>query len=151
MRSARSYRWVTKMDPNAGLGQRADDLAGDLGDIARSVRGDANDSLQSSRQPAVISQAMALIRSSSSSSFPFSIVASSSRLKCVKIPDADAGVERFRRREHPGLHHQLRQADAAQERRLPAVVRARDHDQLPAVRVHVVPDRPGIRQGSAPG
>ena len=47
---------------------------------------EANDSLHSSRPPAGIWPAVVLIRSSSSSSFPFSIVASSSRLKCVKIP-----------------------------------------------------------------
>ena len=71
-------------DPDARLGQRAEDLAGDLGALA----------LVSGRERLVAQQqaassnwpAMALIRSSSSSSFPFSIVASSSRLKCVKIP-----------------------------------------------------------------
>ena len=112
---------------------------------------EANDSLHSSRPPAVIWPAMALILASSSSSFPFSIVASSSRLKCVKMPGADAGGERLRRHEHPGLHHQLGQAEAAQERRLSALVRAGDHDQLPAVRVQVVPDGPGVleAQGQA--
>ena len=62
---------------------------------------------------------------------------------------AHAGPERLRRHEHPALHHQLGQPDAAQEGRFPALVRARDDHEQPGVGVDVVADDlalPGERQ-----
>ena len=76
--------WVTKMiRMPASVSARM--ICRAISEPSRSLV-EANDSLHSSRPPAEIWPAIALIRSSSSSSFPFSIVASSSRLKCVKIP-----------------------------------------------------------------
>ena len=136
-------------DPDAGLGQRADDLAGDLGALAlvggrerlvaqqqaagRDLAGDGAHPVQFLVQLPLLHRGVFLA------------------LEVREDPGADAGGERLRRHEHPGLHHQLRQSDAAQERRLAALVRAGDHDQLLAVRVHVVPDGPGVVQAAAPG
>ncbi len=55
---------------------------------------------------------------------------------------ADAGGAGFGRDEQAALHHQLGQADAAQEGGLAALVGAGDHDEALAVGVDVVADGP---------
>ncbi|OPY93239.1 MAG: hypothetical protein A4E73_00320 [Syntrophaceae bacterium PtaU1.Bin231] len=59
-------------------------------------------------------------------------------LEVREQPATDARAEGSGRHEHTALHHQLSQADAAQENRLAALVGARDdHEGLP-VGIHVV-------------
>ena len=50
----------------------------------------------------------------------------------------DTGAQRPGRHEHAALQHQLRHPDAAQEGRLPALVRAGDHDQRSVIGVQLV-------------
>ena len=84
-----------------------------------------------------------LIRASSSSSLPLSIVCV---LFALEVSEHAVAHVRLRNdsapHEHPALRHQLRQADAAQERRLAALVGAGDHHQRLAVGVDVVADDP---------
>ncbi len=63
---------------------------------------------------------------------------------------ADAGAERLRTDEHAALHHQLSEAKAAQERRLPALVGAGDHHQRLAIGIDLVANR-AIVQDAASG
>ena len=136
--SARSNRCVTNSDLDAPVEQRPHHLPRDLRPSRSLV--DANDSLHSSMQcrsrgPRSRSYGRAPRRASRSpSSRP------PRACKWVNTPSQTFTRRRLRRDEHPALGHQLRQPDAAQERRLPALVGARDHHQRLAVGVDIVAD-----------
>jgi hypothetical protein len=55
---------------------------------------------------------------------------------------AHAGAERLRADEHAALHHQVGEAEAAQQGRLSALVGTGDHHERLAVGIHLVTDDP---------
>ncbi len=129
-------------DPDACLGHRTDDLAGDLRTLAlvggregliAQQKGPVRDVAGYRTHPGQFLIQLPLLHRGVFLA-----------LEVREDPRAGAGGERLRRHEHPRLRHQLGQAQAAQEGRLSSLVSAGDHDQPLAVRVQVVADGPGL-------
>ena len=130
-------------DPNAGAGEREEDLAADVGAFA--LVGGGERLIAQQQAPGRTRETVTLIRASSSSNLPPVMAGPSSRLKWVKTRGQTPAAKEPGGHGHAGLHHELGQARTAQERGLASPVGPCHHDQRLAVGAHVVAHSAPVR------